>query len=273
MRLAGLQRERAAAEAEVDSLGSLLEGLESDLEGFRRKYKDSWEGVTKDATAHETRTASAREALGQTQQAVAAARESLGQRLQDERATAVSLGLSCPFGGVVESDLGALRLAHTQSQLTVQSTDLVQARREHEELVQRQRALEARIAEIDLRLEDVAREVIAGAIVVATTLTRAYLWESLRARTFDSVVLDEASMAPIPALWTAGGSRGTRSRCRRRLQAAASDRDFPASVSQEVARARCLRSCWLHRPTVPPSVHHRLETAVPNAPFHFLRRQ
>ena len=184
---------------------SALEGLESDLEGFRRKYKDSWEGVTKDATAHETRTASAREALGQTQQAVAAARESLGQRLQDERATAVSLGLSCPFGGVVESDLGALRLAHTQSQLTVQSTDLVQARREHEELVQRQRALEARIAEIDLRLEDVAREVIAGAIVVATTLTRAYLWESLRARTFDSVVLDEASMAPIPALWTAAG--------------------------------------------------------------------
>ena len=46
---------------------------------------------------------------------------------------------------------------------------------------------------------------IAHATVVATTLTRAYLWSSLRARSFDSVVLDEASMAPIPALWAAAG--------------------------------------------------------------------
>jgi superfamily I DNA and/or RNA helicase len=45
--------------------------------------------------------------------------------------------------------------------------------------------------------------VIAAATVVATTLTRAYKRESITARRFDTVVLDEASMAPIPALWAA----------------------------------------------------------------------
>jgi hypothetical protein len=39
--------------------------------------------------------------------------------------------------------------------------------------------------------------------VVATTLTRAYLRDSIQNRKFDVVILDEASMAPIPALWVA----------------------------------------------------------------------
>lgn len=38
---------------------------------------------------------------------------------------------------------------------------------------------------------------------MATTLTRAYLRDSIQLRRFDTVVLDEASMAPIPALWIA----------------------------------------------------------------------
>jgi hypothetical protein len=42
-------------------------------------------------------------------------------------------------------------------------------------------------------------------MVVATTLTRAYKRESVQARRFDTVILDEASMAPIPALWVVAG--------------------------------------------------------------------
>jgi len=40
---------------------------------------------------------------------------------------------------------------------------------------------------------------------VATTLTRAYKRDSVQARRFDTVILDEASMAPIPALWVVAG--------------------------------------------------------------------
>ena len=61
-----------------------------------------------------------------------------------------------------------------------------------------------------MRLQAIAEEktaieeaVIAGAQIVATTLTRAYLRDSIQNRRFDTVILDEASMAPIPALWVA----------------------------------------------------------------------
>lgn len=71
-------------------------------------------------------------------------------------------------------------------------------------------ALDERAREIAVRLQAIAEEktaieeaVIAGARTVATTLTRAYLRDSIQNRRFDTVILDEASMAPIPALWVA----------------------------------------------------------------------
>jgi hypothetical protein len=61
--------------------------------------------------------------------------------------------------------------------------------------------IDARLKAIEEALEQVENLVIAEASVVATTLTRAYKRDSVQARTFDTVILDEASMAPIPALW------------------------------------------------------------------------
>ena len=72
---------------------------------------------------------------------------------------------------------------------------------QREEVRRRLREIEARLTEITEALEQVEHLVIAEASVVATTLTRAYKRESVQARTFDTVILDEASMAPIPALW------------------------------------------------------------------------
>ncbi len=63
--------------------------------------------------------------------------------------------------------------------------------------------LNSEIAGIDERLSDVERQVIAGARIVGATLTKTYLSDDIQARKFDTVILDEASMAPIPALWTA----------------------------------------------------------------------
>ena len=63
--------------------------------------------------------------------------------------------------------------------------------------------LQSEIAEIDETLQKVEQVVISEATIVATTLTRAYLRESIQSRRFDTVILDEASMAPIPALWVA----------------------------------------------------------------------
>lgn len=65
------------------------------------------------------------------------------------------------------------------------------------------RDAESEIAQLDEQLQTIEREVIAEATVLATTLTKAYLRDEVQQRRFDTVILDEASMAPIPALWVA----------------------------------------------------------------------
>ena len=67
------------------------------------------------------------------------------------------------------------------------------------------RAIGTELQEIEDALAEVETVVIGEALVVATTLTRAYKRESVQARRFDTVILDEASMAPIPALWVVAG--------------------------------------------------------------------
>ena len=59
------------------------------------------------------------------------------------------------------------------------------------------------VLHIDERLAKVERDIISNASIVGATLTKTYLSDDIQARKFDTVILDEASMAPIPALWAA----------------------------------------------------------------------
>jgi superfamily I DNA and/or RNA helicase len=63
--------------------------------------------------------------------------------------------------------------------------------------------LAGEIASVDEQLAQVERRVIANASIVGATLTKTYLSDDIQSRKFDTVILDEASMAPIPALWAA----------------------------------------------------------------------
>ena len=55
------------------------------------------------------------------------------------------------------------------------------------------------------QLEELANTLIKEAKVIATTLTKSYSSQIILNREYDCVVLDEASMAPLPALWCAAG--------------------------------------------------------------------
>jgi superfamily I DNA and/or RNA helicase len=63
--------------------------------------------------------------------------------------------------------------------------------------------LSSEIAQIEKVLSQVEKAVIARASIIGATLTKTYLSDDIQARKFDTVILDEASMAPIPALWVA----------------------------------------------------------------------
>jgi hypothetical protein len=55
------------------------------------------------------------------------------------------------------------------------------------------------------QLEELASVLIKEAKVIATTLTKSYISQVILNREYDCVVVDEASMAPLPALWCATG--------------------------------------------------------------------
>lgn len=57
--------------------------------------------------------------------------------------------------------------------------------------------------EINQKLQELEKQAILDAKIIGTTLAKSYLSQTLRERKFDTVILDEASMASIPALWCA----------------------------------------------------------------------
>lgn len=53
------------------------------------------------------------------------------------------------------------------------------------------------------KIEELATTVIKEALVIGTTLTKSYLSKQVLSRPYDCVIVDEASMAPMPSLWCA----------------------------------------------------------------------
>lgn len=112
-------------------------------------------------------------------------------------------GLSAGKATCVEEAVEEIESAFATAKEVVEGTSAGALRSEFNELNNRIRTIEQRLQEIEEELREVENLVVAEAKVVATTLTRAYKRESVQKRRFNTVILDEASMAPIPALWVA----------------------------------------------------------------------
>jgi superfamily I DNA and/or RNA helicase len=69
----------------------------------------------------------------------------------------------------------------------------------------RKEVILSRIAEIKKELEDIQKNILIEAKLVATTLTKTCTDKQLPNRKFDVLILDEASMAPLPHLYWAAG--------------------------------------------------------------------
>ncbi|MFW9831911.1 MAG: AAA domain-containing protein, partial [Candidatus Thorarchaeota archaeon] len=113
------------------------------------------------------------------------------------------LGLTHESTGSLEMMLSSIKQAFQRAVEETKNVDIEKLRTRRKELNSRVRTIEVELGQIEETLKKVEQLVIADATVVATTLTRAYLRDSIQARRFDTVILDEASMAPIPALWIA----------------------------------------------------------------------
>jgi hypothetical protein len=114
-------------------------------------------------------------------------------------------GLSNEAPSGAEACLAAIKAAYEKSRAEFPGIKTEQYRSDLDKTIRKIGQLQSEMKQIDETLKKIEEVVIAEASVIATTLTRAYLRESIQSRQFDTVILDEASMAPIPALWIAAG--------------------------------------------------------------------
>ena len=80
-------------------------------------------------------------------------------------------------------------------------TSLADIEKEIENLNYTTHIILAQITEIDNQINELRTQIISHVPIIGTTLTKAYLEDAIQERGFDTVILDEASMASIPALW------------------------------------------------------------------------
>lgn len=81
--------------------------------------------------------------------------------------------------------------------------DIVQLEKDKETYEGQRAKIQTELNEIQKKMAELEKQAIMNAQIIGTTLAKSYLSDILRERQFDTVILDEASMASIPALWCA----------------------------------------------------------------------
>lgn len=195
--------ENSGEHHQIEALREELKDLGDPRGAFVATYKQAPELAIEQAKAFEDSLATAREDAASARMRADSTRSDLESELLGRLAVLREWGLSTVRRGGVEDVLEEIERAHVAAKEIVTGTDVAALRIERQGLNDRIREIDRRLEEVEDELRRVEELVVGEALVVATTLTRAYKRESVQKRRFDTVVLDEASMAPIPALWVA----------------------------------------------------------------------
>lgn len=129
------------------------------------------------------------------------------ERLESEMAPRLSLFLELGLVPSVPAELAdrvaAMESGIVNARLRVRDLPLAEMEAELAAIVARLHTIAQELDSIEESLRRIEEMVIREALVVGSTLTAAYLRDPIQTRRFDTVILDEASMAAIPALWIA----------------------------------------------------------------------
>ena len=85
----------------------------------------------------------------------------------------------------------------------IAAVDVEVIKQEKENISQQLVEIFRQLNELKEKIQELEKQAIMSAKIVGATLAKSYLSDTLRERKFDTVILDEASMASIPALWCA----------------------------------------------------------------------
>ncbi|NLG68260.1 MAG: AAA family ATPase [Firmicutes bacterium] len=233
-RSAGLQAERQAAERRKEDLERRLQDIEAALgalEGVRRadaalraardahtQAQQALEAARSEAAAAHAQITALRARLQEAEGMGWLRRALTGMHpatIRQKLAEAEQAGLASAQRVVVrqqEADaaVAALRQAEAAYRAALARRERLGVTADEGELRRRQRettealqSAQRRLAEIDAAIAALARVILREARVVATTLARLSIMDELLAEPYDTVVVDEASIIPVPYVWLA----------------------------------------------------------------------
>ena len=207
-----LETEYGQLGIQLDQSRYRLHELKSDLNRiiqainhFQQKYGGLPEEVQRQASENENIIKELTQTIRKNANSAKSSRLKLERSLKQKVQALKDSKLVDSIPETAETMINLVIKTYERAKIKVAGVDLDSLKNKRDKLNDRISTIEIEIDEIEENLKKIEEIIISEAKIVATTLTRAYLRESIQSRRFDTVVLDEASMAPIPALWIAAG--------------------------------------------------------------------
>ncbi len=175
------------------------------LNRFREKYGGTPDGLQRQASENGNIIKNLNQSIRKNTDSAKSSRLKLERSLKQKVQALKDSKLVDSIPETAESMIKLVIKTYEKAKTMVVGVDLDSLKSKRDNLNDKISAIEIEIDEIEESLKKIEEIIISEAKIVATTLTRSYLRESIQSRRFDTVVLDEASMAPIPALWIAAG--------------------------------------------------------------------
>ncbi len=104
----------------------------------------------------------------------------------------------CEFEKEYENQKSKLKFLFDLERENLSEKQLTQEEEKRKNMI---KEIEKELRKIEEKIQKLEDEIIRESKLIATTLTKAYLKESIYNRLYDVVIIDEASMAPLPALF------------------------------------------------------------------------
>jgi len=174
-----------------------------EIEEFKKKYFAPPDEVLAQYTEHREKFKIVTAQLKSIQYQFATDSQEINQLIKSRFLALQGLGLTEEGSGSVCEMFDAIRTAYQKAQKEMDGVDIEKTKADREVSNKQICSLETELHDVGEALKKVEELVISEATIVATTLTRAYLRDAIQKRRFDTVILDEASMAPMPALYVA----------------------------------------------------------------------
>ena len=195
-----LQDKLSVMKDRLSELTEYRDNLSSEIASLELKKKDN-QRFLETVESIQAKINLCQQTIDEAKKQIEQNRKTFIQLLEDER---VLCELFQEFHGLTANEtIERLSITNSKVREELYSVDIEEEKKQKELYEEETNKILAELSEIQKKMAELEKQAIMNARIIGTTLAKSYLSDILRERQFDTVILDEASMASIPALWCA----------------------------------------------------------------------